>query len=272
VTATLTTAPATIRVGPADIHPMREAEVVDLVLESATHEAGGLLITPNVDHLRQLDDDGGGRLSDAYERAVLVVPDGQPLLWAARVQGTPLPERVAGSNLLWSISAAAAGEGVPVLFLGGEPGAAAETAARLVESFPALRVAGAVCPTVSELPPDEEIRWLAHQVATTGATIVFLALGTPKQEVVGAQLAELLPDVWFIGVGGAFKMACGRERRAPVFVQRLGLEWCFRLVQDPRHLARRYLVHDLPFTLRLLLRAVATRFGRRRRRVRVRTV
>jgi N-acetylglucosaminyldiphosphoundecaprenol N-acetyl-beta-D-mannosaminyltransferase len=247
-----------VRLGDTVVNALRESDVVDLVVSAAARRQGGTVVTPNLDHLERLAR-GPSPLTDAYDRASLVVADGQPLLWVAKLQGTPLPERVAGSSLLWTLSQAAARDHLAVMFIGGAPGSAARAGARLSADCAGLRVVDTMNPCISAPPTDVEIDLLVSAVEAYGPAIVFLGLGCPKQELIGLALSERLPEVWFLGVGAAFDMAGGARRRAPRIVQRMGLEWAFRLVQEPRRLAGRYLLKDLPFMLRLLRRAFKTR-------------
>jgi exopolysaccharide biosynthesis WecB/TagA/CpsF family protein len=248
-----------VRLLGVDLDPLTEEEVVRHVLDRAGRREGGLVCTANADHLRQVV--AGGVLRDLYAgEADLAVADGVPLLWAARLRGTPLPGRVAGSDLLWSLSEGAAQEGVPVYLLGGREGAADTAAATLVGRYPGLVVAGTACPPPGFDEVEGEVARLADELVAHRPGIVFSALGSPKQEVVNARLHRRLPATWFVGVGAAFDMAAGYVRRAPVWVQRAGLEWSYRLAQEPQRLVRRYLVDDLPLVARLLVSAAGERW------------
>lgn len=235
------------------IHALTEAQCVARVSREIALQRGGWVVTPNLDHLRRLVRDASYR--ELCSRASLCVADGMPLLWAAALQRTPLPERVAGSNLIWSLSAAAARDGWRVFFLGGDPGTAERAAAILAERFPGLTVAGTHCP-----PPGFE-HDLAQKIQLAGRLvdarpdIVFVALGSPKQERFIEALRRDLPRAWWLGIGISFSFVSGAVKRAPRWMQRLGLEWIHRLAQEPRRLARRYLVDGLPFAIVLLTKS-----------------
>ena len=237
---------------------LTERETVDAVLRGVREGRGGWVIPTNLDVLRQYAE-GGPEIRRFYEHADLVVADGTPLVWASRLQGTPLPERVAGSTMLWSLSAAAAERGASVFLLGGDPGAAEQAAARLTAASPGLRVAGVLSPPFGFDRDPAELARTIEAVRTAAPNIVYVALGFPKQERLIAALREHLPDAWFLGVGISFSFAAGLVQRAPVWMQRLGLEWLHRLVQEPRRLAGRYLRHGVPFGVRLLTDALAAR-------------
>lgn len=232
------------------IDALTEAQCVDHVLAELAQGRGGWVVTPNLDHLRRLVHEPSFR--ELCSRASLVVADGMPLLWASRLQRTPLPERVAGSNLIWSVSRAAAQQSRRIFFLGGDPGTAEAAARILVERCPGLVACGTVCP-----PPGFELDSAQMQALRSGLIaarpdIVYVALGSPKQERLIAELKERLPQAWWLGIGISFSFVSGDVRRAPAWMQTIGLEWAHRLAQEPRRLARRYLVDGLPFAASLL--------------------
>nr|AFB69921.1 N-acetylglucosaminyldiphospho-undecaprenolN-acetyl-beta-D-mannosaminyl transferase [uncultured bacterium] len=190
-----------------------------------------------------------------------------PLVWAARVQGTPLPERVAGSNLIWSVSRAAAHDARTVYFLGGDPGTAERAADVLRARFPGFVCAGTHCPPFGFEKDPRQREEIENRLRAARPDLVYVALGSPKQErLIGelrTKLAEDLAATWWLGIGISFSFVTGDVRRAPRWMQRLGLEWVHRLGQEPRRLARRYLVDDLPFAFALFTRAARRRVGGR---------
>lgn len=214
---------------------------------------GGWIVTPNLDHMRRLARDD--RLRASYSRADLAVADGMPLVWMARLQRTPLPCRVAGSDLISSLASAAARDGHSIFLLGGDPGTADGAAQELVRRFPGLRVAGTACPAHGFEHRAEDVDALAAQLAITRPDIVFVALGSPKQEALIERLRPILPNAWWLGVGISFSFVAGAVRRAPPWLQRSGLEWLHRMVQEPNRLLRRYLVDDLPFGIAMATRS-----------------
>jgi N-acetylglucosaminyldiphosphoundecaprenol N-acetyl-beta-D-mannosaminyltransferase len=199
-------------------------QVIDAVFAALARGEGGWLLTANVDHLRNyaLNQD----IRDLYAGADMIVADGMPLLWAARLQGRSLPERVAGSDLVWSLAERSAKEGRSIYLL-----------------------------HVSSHPSPEDLAGIRRDIEAASPDIVYVALGAPKQERVINLLRGVLPTVWMIGVGISLSFISGEVRRAPVWLQRLGLEWCHRMAQEPGRLAARYLVKDLPFGVWLLAHA-----------------
>ncbi|HEX8627087.1 MAG TPA: WecB/TagA/CpsF family glycosyltransferase [Catenuloplanes sp.] len=240
-----------------------EEDVVAVVREALHQGTGGRIITPNVDILRQAQVDRGVR---AYlDEADLVVADGMPLVWASRLSGTPLPERVAGSSLVWSLSRGLGHDARSVFILGGTPGrdgdidGATRAAGRLAAACPGLRIAGCHSPGYGFERDTARFADACRQVVATRPDMVYVGLGFPKQEWVITQLRERLPNAWFIGCGAAVNFVAGDQDRAPRWMQRTGLEWAHRLGSEPRRLAGRYLRHDAPYALRLLATSATAR-------------
>ena len=233
-------------------HAITEGQCIEHISAELSAGRGGWVVTPNIDHLRRLTHHE--ELRELYSGATLAVADGMPLVWAARLQRTPLPCRVAGSSLIWSLSEAAARMNGRLYLLGGEPGTA-EVAARVLEQrFPGLVVAGTDSPPMGFENDTERMMQLVDGLVAAEPDIIFVGLGSPKQEWLIRKLREVLPSAWWMGVGISFNFVAGRMKRAPLWMQRTGLEWVHRLVQEPRRLGRRYLIEDVPFTVGLLLR------------------
>jgi N-acetylglucosaminyldiphosphoundecaprenol N-acetyl-beta-D-mannosaminyltransferase len=175
----------------------------------------------------------------------LVTPDGMPLVWALRRLGVPSASRVYGPTLTLHVCERAAEEGVAVGLLGGSPEAIEALVPTLQDRFPGLQVAYAVSPPFRPATPQEDAATVAAILAA-GVRVLFVGLGCPKQERWMAAHRHRLPLVQ-IGVGAAFDFHAGRVRQAPPALQRLGLEWAFRLAMEPRRLAKRYLKHNPRF-------------------------
>jgi N-acetylglucosaminyldiphosphoundecaprenol N-acetyl-beta-D-mannosaminyltransferase len=250
-----------IRLMSVDLSQMDSESAIDFVFSSLATSCGGWVITPNLDILRRLHRDP--EFSRLCSGASLRLADGMPLVWASRLKGTPLPERVAGSDLIWTLSARAARDGRSVFFLGGNPGSAAAAAQKLSHMNPGLIVAGVECPPFGFESDPDYMRTLIERLQSARSDIVFVALGSPKQERLIVRLRELMPSTWFLGIGVSFSFVSGELRRAPVWLRRIGLEWVHRLLQEPRRLARRYLVDGIPFAVRLLMCSAFERFARR---------
>ena len=240
------------------IHAITEAQTVARILDELDAGRGGMVVTPNLDHLRRC------ARSPEYARLVaageLVVPDGVPILWASRIAGRPLPGLVAGSNLVSSLAAGAARRGRSLFLLGGVEGSAAGAADVLVKRHSGLRIAGTWCPPFGFEKDAAEMARITSALCDAAPDIVYVGLGSPKQERLIERLRPLLPCAWWLGVGVSFSFLTGDVRRAPRWMQRCGLEWVHRLASEPRRLARRYLIEGLPFAVRLVAWAVCQRF------------
>jgi N-acetylglucosaminyldiphosphoundecaprenol N-acetyl-beta-D-mannosaminyltransferase len=179
------------------------------------------------------------------EAADLVTPDGMPLVWGLRLLGLTTATRVYGPDLTPIVCQLAAEQGVPVGFYGGDRDVVDELTARLGRQFPGLIVSYQASPPFRPLTPDEE-RSTVEDLDRSGARILFVGLGTPKQEQWMAAHKHEVRAV-MLGVGAAFDFLAGRKRQAPRLVQRSGLEWLYRLVHEPRRLWRRYLYRNPRF-------------------------
>jgi N-acetylglucosaminyldiphosphoundecaprenol N-acetyl-beta-D-mannosaminyltransferase len=221
---------------------------------------GGAIVTPNLDHLRLASTDPS--LRTLIADADLAVADGMPLIWASRLLGDPLPERVPGSGLIWDLCEDAGKNGRSVLLIGGAGAAGARAAAVIAARYPGLEECRHL-PLPMGFEPEElgRVEPVREAVEASGADLVFVGLGFPKQERLIAALRPALPGAWFAGVGISLSFVAGEVRRAPPWVQSLGLEWVHRLIQEPRRLARRYLLYGIPFAIRLFRHALRRRFA-----------
>ncbi|MFP4173863.1 MAG: WecB/TagA/CpsF family glycosyltransferase [Candidatus Hydrogenedentota bacterium] len=220
-------------------------ELCAAIGERIRQRTPGFVVTPNVDHIclfhRRAD------MRAAYREAFLALPDGIPLLWAARLLGRPLKEKLSGSDLVPSLSAWAAKEGHSVFCFGAAEGVAEKAAQKLQEQYPGLKVAGVYSPPLGFEGDPMENRRAIDAIRKARPDICFVALGCPKQEL---WLLEHYEDIGVpvsLGIGAGLDFVAGKVRRAPRCVQRIGLEWLWRLLQEPRRLWRRYLVEDALF-------------------------
>lgn len=234
-----------VLVGHVWIDSVSFSQAIDRIAALVGSRAGGSVFTPNVDHVVTAEEDIAFR--EAYARASLCLADGQPLVWATRWLGTPVPEKVSGSDLVWPLLQRAAAESWRVYLLGGSPGSAELAAARLEREL-AVRVVGQDAPWVqTEGGPDEAA--VVERVCQAAPDLVLVGLGAPKQERFIDRVVQHIRPAVALGIGASIDFLAGRVRRAPRWVSRAGLEWLFRLAQEPRRLARRYLVKDPRFAL-----------------------
>jgi N-acetylglucosaminyldiphosphoundecaprenol N-acetyl-beta-D-mannosaminyltransferase len=195
-------------------------------------------------------------------KAALILADGAPLVWASRCMGSPLPERVAGSDLVFELSAEAVKQGYRLFLVGGAEGVAEQAALRLRELYPGLQVVGTECPSLHELTREEEVA-LIGRIRAARPHILMVAFGQPKGERWIYQHLEELGVPVSVQVGASLDFAAGRIRRAPRWMRKSGLEWAFRLGLEPRRLCGRY-VRNAWFIARMVARDLRQATGRKR--------
>jgi N-acetylglucosaminyldiphosphoundecaprenol N-acetyl-beta-D-mannosaminyltransferase len=250
------TSPPRIHIGGVAIDAVSLEGAIDAIEALVAARQGGTVFTPNVDHIVQCTEDT--RLREAYDAVSLSLVDGMPVYWAARLLGRPLPAKVSGSDLVLPLMERAARRGWRVYFLGGADGAAQAAKDRLERDMPGIRIVGLSAPRIRlDAPPDEWASIVAS-VRETNPDLVLVALGAPKQEIWSqAARAALAPSV-LVGVGASLDFIAGIVHRAPSWISSVGLEWVYRLAQEPRRLWRRYLLRDPKFAA-ILVREVAAR-------------
>lgn len=245
-----------VAIGGVTLDPVDLRMATDVVAAFVESGAPHQIVTVNLDFLAIARRDQQFR--QVLNQADLALADGQPLVWIARYNGTPLPGRVAGIDLVHASCALAARRGFRPFLLGAAPGVAAAAARELQQLYPSLQIAGIYCPPFGSLSAEQD-RTMVALIRAARPDLLFVALGAPRQDVwISQHLAELAVPVC-MGVGGAFNFIAGVVPRAPRWMQRAGLEWSFRLCQEPGRLWRRYFVDDVPMLLRLLRRPEAGR-------------
>jgi len=205
----------------------------------------GYVVTPNVDHIVRYQNQESFR--QACASAVLHLPDGVPVVWAARRLGIRLKERVAGADLLPAVCRMAAARGFTVFLMGGGRGVAQRAAEALVLRFSGLRIVGTHTPPGDFTADGPAAELAVAAVARAHPDILFVGLGSPKQELWVHRHWDRLACTVAICCGAAIDYAAGVKPRAPLWMQRAGLEWLWRLAHEPRRLWRRYLVDDVAF-------------------------
>lgn len=180
-------------------------------------------------------------------RADLVTPDGMPLVWMMRWKGQMDQQRVYGPTLMLHVLEAAAREHIPVGFFGGTTPVLTSLVDRMRARYDGLEVAFSMCPPFAEMTPEEDEE-VTGRINSSGAKILFVGLGCPKQEIWMANHRGRVSAV-MIGVGAAFDFHAGVKPQAPAWLQGLGLEWLFRLATEPRRLWKRYLIHNPRFVV-----------------------
>jgi N-acetylglucosaminyldiphosphoundecaprenol N-acetyl-beta-D-mannosaminyltransferase len=220
-------------------------QTVDLIAVWARDEPFRLVVTPNVDHIVKLQDNSAFR--EAYSQAALSLPDGMPVLWAARYLGLPPLEKVSGSDLVPALCSRAATDGLRVFVAGGQSQEDLESGLDVIRRrYPGLTASGR-CPRLGFEDDPKQSAQLADAILDFRTDLLLFACGAPKSDIWMHRYRERLGRGVGIGIGAGFDFLAGRARRAPVWMQRVGMEWLWRLGREPRRLARRYLWDDLGF-------------------------
>ncbi len=214
------------------------------------------ITTVNVDFLRVAQDNLEFRA--VINKSDLAIADGMPLVWASRWLSDRLPERVTGVELVDRCCEFSAREGYRVFLLGGEDGVAAAAADVLIGRYPGLQIVGTYSPPVGPFS-EEEDRKMVEMIRESQADILFVAFGAPKQDLWIAQHRDAINVSLAIGVGGVFNFLIGRVKRAPEWMQQRGLEWLYRVIQEPRRLWKRYFVQDMPIFAKIGMEVIRTR-------------
>ena len=227
-------------------------DVLERVQSFVAADTPRRIVTVNLDYLRLARQDESFR--HTLNAADLAIADGMPLVWASRWAGTPLPQRIAGQDLFDSLCRVGGEHGWSVFLLGAAPGVAATAGDVMVQRYPGLRIAGAYSPPVGQFDAVEEGR-IRDMIRVARPHVLFVALGAPRQDLwIRDSLVHVGVPV-AVGVGCSFDVVAGNVARAPRWMQRTGLEWAFRLMQEPRRLWKRYILGDLPAFLHLMLAA-----------------
>jgi N-acetylglucosaminyldiphosphoundecaprenol N-acetyl-beta-D-mannosaminyltransferase len=254
-----------VLIGDLPVDAVTLPEALAVIAQMVEGRAGGTVFTPNVDHVvlaRQSD-----KLRRAYAAVDLSVPDGMPIVWASRLLGTPLPEKVSGSDLVPALMSLAEAMNWRVYLLGGGKGIAARAALRLRTLHPHLHVVGCTPPLLDPERPGS-IDASVQAVHAAAPDLVLVALGAPKQELWIQAAAQALRPAVLLGVGASLDFLAGSVSRAPAWVSAAGLEWAYRLAREPRRLWRRYLVRDPRFLLIVAEELLGHRRSRQRERTR----
>jgi N-acetylglucosaminyldiphosphoundecaprenol N-acetyl-beta-D-mannosaminyltransferase len=226
------------------------ASTLDWIDATVRTDGRGYICVAAVHTVMASQDDAA--LRAAVLDADFTVPDGQPLVWALRAFGHRLPDRVYGPTLMDLACARAARSGLRFYLYGGRnPGGLAELARQLRLRHPGLQIVGGHAPPFRPMTADEEDA-VVEDIRRSRADVVWVGIGVPKQELWMARMRDRISAPVLVGVGAAFDMHAGLIPQAPPWMQRIGLEWLFRLRQEPRRLWRRYLLYNPRFVVGFL--------------------
>jgi N-acetylglucosaminyldiphosphoundecaprenol N-acetyl-beta-D-mannosaminyltransferase len=240
--------PARVELFGIEIDALRMDQAVAQVLAWATDSTGRchFVVTPNVQHVVLLQDHAA--LQSAYRDAGMVLVDGAPVLWASRLLGSPLPQRVAGSDLVPMLfEAAGANDPLKAYLLGAAPGVAQRAAARIRSRWPGVEVVGTYSPPPGFENDEAENQAILARIADARPDVLIVGLGAPKQELWVHQHRDSIAAKVALCVGATIDFLAGERSRAPVWMREIGLEWLYRIITEPRRLAGRYVKDALVF-------------------------
>lgn len=234
-----------VNVGGIKIDNVSMAEALKAIEELVAARKPCYVTSPNVDILIRYRRDR--EFARYYDEDALCLADGVPIMWAANFLGTPLKEKISGSDLVPKVCELANRKGYKIFFMGGRPGAADAAKAKLLETLKDIKIVGTYAPPFGFERDAAELQKIADMVKAAKPDILFVGLGAPKQELWIKRYHEELGVPVSMGVGVTFEFIAGIVKRAPVWMQNIGLEWFWRLCMEPGRLWKRYLIDDTQF-------------------------
>ena len=229
----------------SEVHAVTVRSAVRRILDWSKQREGRYVCVANVHVLMEAWD--SAEFMQSLKAADLVTPDGMPLVWLMRLKGYSNQSRVYGPTLMLHVLERAALEDIPVGFYGSTTEVLDALTKRMRSRYPGLQVGFSYAPPFAEMSPEQDLA-IVEQINASGAQILFVGLGCPKQEIWMAKHRGLVQAV-MLGVGAAFDFHAGVKPQAPAWLQKLGLEWLFRLLTEPRRLWKRYLYHNPRFVV-----------------------
>ena len=231
-----------IRFGTIHADYITMPETLKHLEQLAKSGTGGFVVTPNIDHVVIAQKNPA--LRDAYTDASLSLVDGMPLKWMSAAVGEPLPEKISGSDLIRPLLRHAAQKGLGAYFLGAAPGVARMAADKLTGEIPNLNIVGVDSPPLGfEKDPQREQAVIDKMVAAK-PSFVLVALGCPKQELLMHKWSKTTQSIVYLGIGASLDFIAGKVQRCPPWMSAMGIEWLYRLKQEPTRMAKRYLIQD----------------------------
>lgn len=235
-----------LRLGEVPIDVLTFDGALEAIEQLVVAKKGGYVVTPNIDHVVLADDNVAFR--ESYTNASLSLVDGQPLVWASRLLGQQLPEKISGADLILPLMQVAAKRKWRVYFMGAGPGVA-EKAAEEVTLRYGTQIVGCDAPRVSVDPAASENAAAIEKIQAAKPDLVLVALGAPKQEIWMHRCMPQYAPAVALGIGAGLDFIAGTVQRAPKWMSNNGLEWAYRLSREPKRMWRRYLINDPRFLL-----------------------
>lgn len=198
------------------------------------------VVTPNVDHIVVMEKDE--EFSKLYREADLILTDGKPLIWISKLYGTPIKEKISGSDFFPELCGLAAKQGYSIFILGAAEGIAAKAAKNLQKKYPGLQIAGTYSPPFAFEENEEELQKIQDMIRAANPTILAVSLGSPKGEKFIYRHKDAYGVPLSISIGATIDFEAGNVKRAPKWMSDHGLEWLYRMTKEPKRLAKRYVV------------------------------
>lgn len=245
-----------------EIDPLTMPEAVERTMSwiASPFSECHFIVTPNLDHIVRLQHDQG--MQEAYKQASMVIADGWPVVTASRILRRPLPERVAGSDLVPALLSRGKSAGMSVFLLGAMPGVGQVAAERIQRDWPGIRIAGTHSPPLGFEKDEAACARILAIIDQAQPDLLVVGFGCPKQELWLSRFAPQLNAKVAIAAGATIDFLAGKQVRAPRWMQQANLEWMYRMLRDPRRLASRYwndAVHFPAIFVRELRRAEGAR-------------
>lgn len=234
-----------------EIDNLTMKEALERIEDIIKTEKGAYVVTPNVDHLVTIEQDS--LFQEIYSNATLVLTDGKPLIWISRLIKNPIKEKISGSDLFPKLAELSSQKGYSMFFLGAAEGVAAKAAENLEKKYPGLQVVGTYSPPFGFEKDEKEMSHIINMIKEKKPDILIVGLGAPKQEKFIYQYRHQLDVPISLGLGASLDFEAGNKKRAPKFMCDHGLEWLYRMCQEPSRLASRYLkdaIRLVPLVLR----------------------
>ena len=228
-----------------DIDNLTMSETLSAIEDLIQQRKNAYVVTPNVDHIVKLE--SNEKLKTSYSEADLILTDGMPLIWASKIYRTPIKEKISGSDLFPELCKLAAEKNYSMFFLGAKEGVAAKAAEKLKVRFPNLKINGCYAPPIGFEYNPEEIEKIEKLIKEANPHILILALGCPKQEILAHQFRNRFGVPITLCLGATLDFAAGNVKRAPCWMRNAGIEWVYRLYQEPVRMFKRYILEDWKF-------------------------
>lgn len=218
-------------------------EAVQKIEQLILNKKPSYVVTPNVDHIVKLETDK--EFQEVYKEADLILTDGMPLIWISKFKKSPIKEKVSGSDLFPEVCKLAADKEYKIFLLGAAEGVAAKAAKNLRTKYNGLNVVGTYSPSYGFENNKDEIEQIIEMINKVKPDILAVGLGAPKQEKFLYKFRNRLNVPVSLAIGASIDFEAGNINRAPKLIQRIGLEWFYRLIKEPKRMFKRYLVDDL---------------------------